>query len=367
MISVVIAGGGTGGHLFPGLAVAGELVQRGVRVSWIGARRGIEAHRVPAAGIPLRLLPVSGAVGRPRRAAALAAASLLPATAAAARHLLRSEAAAVLSVGGYAALPGALAAGMLGVPLLIQEQNARPGLTHRLLAPWADAIACGFPSAVAAWPSLPARWTGNPVRPEFFAVPKAAPSGQLLVLGGSQGSAFLNRLLPQSLAALPPGQRPPVLHQCGPRWVEETRARYDEAGVRAEVVGFLDQPAEALANSALVVARAGALTVCELAAARRFALLIPFAAAAHAHQLRNALALRDAGGAEVLEEADATPTTTAATLARLLATPQALVEGGDRGAVLAPRDAAARIAEAVMAVAGGRGAAPDHHGTGEAP
>lgn len=352
MSTVVISGGGTGGHLFPGLAVAADLRSRGVLVHWIGARRGLEATRVPAAGMPVRLLPVTGAAGRDRLAAVVAAAALPPAVAAAARYLLKTGARAVLSVGGYAALPGALAAGLVGVPLVIQEQNARPGLSHRLLAPWADAIACGFRSTVSVFPSLPARWTGNPVRREFFAVPPPPTDGQVLVMGGSQGSAFLNRLIPTALALLPPASRPRVLHQCGPRWLEDTRGRYAEAGVMAEVVGFFERPAEAVASAILVVARAGALTVCELAAARRFAILVPFAAAAHGHQLGNARELAAVGAAEILQERDATPAVAAAILARLLADPASLAARGAAGAGLAPADAAARVAELVLAHAG---------------
>jgi UDP-N-acetylglucosamine--N-acetylmuramyl-(pentapeptide) pyrophosphoryl-undecaprenol N-acetylglucosamine transferase len=350
--TVVIAGGGTGGHLFPGLAVAEQLGARGIAVHWVGSRHGLEATRLSATGIPVRLLPVAGVVGRGRFAAVAAALSLPSSVAVAAAHLLRLRTAAVLAVGGYAAVPAALAAGLLGVPLLLQEQNARPGLANRLLAPWADGIACGFRSALAAFPSLPAWWTGNPVRPAFFAVPPPDPSAGLLVLGGSQGSAFLNRLVPQALAQLPPAQRPRVRHQCGPRWLEEVRERYREMGVAAEVVSFLERPAEALAQALLVVARAGALTVCELAAARRFALLVPFAAAAHAHQLANARELAAVGAAEVLEEYEATPASTAALLARLLADPAALVARGQGGAVLAPPDAAERVSEAVASRAG---------------
>ncbi len=348
MTTVVIAGGGTGGHLFPGLAVAEQLGARGVTVHWVGSRHGLEATRLAATGIPVRLLPVAGVVGRGRFAAVTAAFSLPRSVAVAAATLLQVQAAAVLAVGGYAAVPAAVAAGLLGVPLLLQEQNARPGLANRLLAPWADGIACGFRAALAAFPSLPAWWTGNPVRPAFFTVPPPHPAAGLLVLGGSQGSAFLNRLLPAALAQLPPARRPRVVHQCGPRWLEEVRARYREAGVEAEVVGFLERPAEALAEALLVVARAGALTVCELAAARRFALLVPFAAAAHAHQLANARELAAVGAAEVLQEHEATPATTAALLLRLLAEPAALAERGQRGAVLAPQEAAERIGEAIV-------------------
>lgn len=354
MTEIVIAGGGTGGHLFPGLAVARELRDAGVSVGWLGARRGLETERVPQAGIDLLALPVTGASGRRAADQVAALLRLPPAVLRAALFLLRRRADAVLAVGGYAAVPGALAAAALGVPLVIQEQNAVPGVANRLLAPWATAIACGFAGAAAAFPSLPARWTGNPVRSEFFAVPPA-PAGPpaLLVTGGSQGSAFLNRTLPEALARLAAaGQRPRVVHQAGPRWQDEVRSRYLAAGVAAEVVGFLERPDEALAGVSLVVARAGALTVCELAAARRAALLVPFAAAARDHQSENARALAATGAARVVAESAATPEALAAALAALLGDPPRLAEMGARGAALVRPDAAGAIASLVLRRAG---------------
>jgi UDP-N-acetylglucosamine--N-acetylmuramyl-(pentapeptide) pyrophosphoryl-undecaprenol N-acetylglucosamine transferase len=352
---VVIAGGGTGGHLFPGLAVAAELARAGVAVSWLGARRGLEATRVPQAGIPLRLLSVTGAAARSRGAQLSAALRAVPATAQAAAHLLHQRADAVLAVGGYASLPGALAAGMLGVPTVLQEQNALPGVTNRLLAPWCVTVACGFEAAVPAFPSLPARWTGNPVRPEFFSVPPPPLEPlTVLVLGGSQGSALLNALLPDALAELARTvPLPRVIHQSGERWVAEVRQRYASVGVAAEIVPFLERPAEAIARTVLVVARAGALTVCELSAARRATVLIPFAAAAGGHQLANALACAATGAAEVLEEREATRTATAALLGRLLASPARLAERGRAGARLARSDAAATVARIVVEAARG--------------
>jgi UDP-N-acetylglucosamine--N-acetylmuramyl-(pentapeptide) pyrophosphoryl-undecaprenol N-acetylglucosamine transferase len=354
---VVIAGGGTGGHLFPGLAVAAELVHAGTSVSWLGARRGLEATRVPQAGIPLRLLPVTGAAARSRGAQLSAALRVGPGTALAAAHLLQRRAGAVLAVGGYASLPGALAAGMLGVPTVIQEQNALPGLSNRLLAPWCAVIACGFEAAVPAFPSLPARFTGNPVRPEFFSVP-APPLDPLtvVVIGGSQGSAFLNALVPDALAELSREvPLPRVIHQSGDRWAAEVRQRYAAAGVAAEVVPFLDRPADALAGAALVVARAGALTICELAAAGRAAVLVPFAAAADGHQLANARAFAATGACEVLEERDANPRTLAAVLRRLLAFPERLLERGRAGTRLVRPGAAAVVARIVLEAARAEG------------
>jgi UDP-N-acetylglucosamine--N-acetylmuramyl-(pentapeptide) pyrophosphoryl-undecaprenol N-acetylglucosamine transferase len=351
--AVVIAGGGTGGHLFPGLAVAEELLHAGVTVSWLGARRGLEATRVPQAGIPLRLLSVTGAAARSLSAQLAAVLRAGPATLQAASYLLHQKASAVLAVGGYASLPGAVAAGMLGVSVVLQEQNAFPGLSNRLLAPWCARIACGFDAAVPAFPSLPARWTGNPVRAEFFSVP--TPSLQpltVLVIGGSQGSAFLNALVPEALVELArTAPLPQVIHQSGERREAEVRQRYASAGIAAEVVPFLDRPAEAMARAALVVARAGALTVSELAAARRPAVLIPFAAAAGAHQLANARAYAATGAAEVLEEHEAKPKVAATLLARLLASPARLAERGQAGSRLARSDAAIAVARIVLEAA----------------
>jgi UDP-N-acetylglucosamine--N-acetylmuramyl-(pentapeptide) pyrophosphoryl-undecaprenol N-acetylglucosamine transferase len=351
---VAIAGGGTGGHLFPGLAVADELRARGAKVVWLGARRGLEASRIPPTGIPLRLLAVTGAVARSPLAQAGAALRVVPATLQAARFLLGYQVDALLSVGGYAALPGALAAGLLGVPVVIQEQNAGPGVVNRLLAPWSVVVACGFETAVKAFPSLPARFTGNPIRPEFFRVPQASTTPvSVLVLGGSQGSRFLNERLPGAFAALRArAVVPRVVHQCGARWEAEVRARYADLGLDAEVEPFLERPAEALATATLVVGRAGALTVCELAAARRAALLVPFAAAAHGHQLLNARALASTGAAEVIEERDASEDALAATLARLLSRPEELAARGRAGAAIARADAASIVAGELLRVAG---------------
>ena len=360
MTEIVIAGGGTGGHLFPGLAVASELERAGAAVSWLGAQRGMEAVRVQEAGIPIRLLAVSGAVARSRGAQVAAALQLLPAFVQAVAFLMRRRAAAVLAVGGYASVPGALAGGALGLPVVLQEQNASPGAANRLLAPWSVAVACGFAEAVAAFPSLPARWTGNPVRAEFFAVgaPRTTPVS-VLVLGGSQGSAFLNAALPDAFAELAGrGVRPRIVHQAGPRWVAGVRERYARLGVAAEVTAFLERPAEAMADAILVIARAGALTIAELAAARRAAVLVPFAAAAHGHQLANARAFAATGGAEVLQEGEATASRLAATLVAMLATPERLLERGLAAGRLASPGAAAAVARLVLERTAGGGAHP---------
>lgn len=348
---VLIAGGGTGGHLYPGLAVAEKLVALGAEVFWLGASSGLEARTLPALGIPHRLLAVSGAVGVAWTAKLRSVWRVPSALAAARLTVAKVRPDVVLSVGGYAAFPGAVAAAASGTPLVIQEQNARPGLTHRLMAPWAAAIACGFPQAVDALPSLPACWTGNPVRREFFHLPPAPERRALLVLGGSQGSQVLNRLLPEALSLVPAELRPQVVHQAGEKWYEEVRQRYQQAGVAAEVVGFFPAPWVVLRDVPLVVARAGALTVSELAAAGRAAILIPFAQAAHGHQLANARALAATGAAEVLEEAQVSPASLAELLISLLADPADLVSRGRQGTRLAREDATDAVVQLLFRVA----------------
>ena len=354
--TVVVAGGGTGGHIFPGLAVARELQAVGARAHWLGARRGLEAELVGQRGVPLTLVELEGIRGR-GAVAVLRALGLMPhAVAASIRALLRIEPAAVLGVGGYASGAGLMAAGLLGVPYVLQEQNSVPGLTNRFLAPWSALVCCGFADAVHAFPSLPAEWTGNPVRESFFAVPpvEVATPPRLLILGGSQGSLFLNRTLPRAIAILRQrGSAPKVRHQAGVRWADVVRTSYQDLSIDAEVAAFLSEPWTALAEADLVVARSGALTVSELAAAGRGALLIPFAAAAGGHQLYNARSLETAGGAVVLTEDEASPERVAAMLQQLLTEPDRLRVMGARARAVSLPGAARRIAERVLAV--GRG------------
>ncbi len=353
--TVLLAGGGTGGHIFPGLAVAEELASLGVGVHWLGARRGLEGELVGRRGIPLTVVEMEGVRGRGPSAALAAAAAMPRAVATAVRTVLRLRPCAVLGVGGYASAAGILAAGLTGIPWVLQEQNAVPGWTNRSLAPWADLICCGFEEAVAAFPSLPAEWTGNPVRAEFFKVPPLVPHDPhtVLVLGGSQGSLFLNRIIPRALARVMEDGRPlRIRHQAGVRWAEVVATAYRDLGLEAEVTAFLAQPWEALAEADLVVARAGALTVSELAAAGRPALLIPFAAAAGNHQEHNARSLERAGGARVLTEAEARPERVARGLAALLSDPAALATMSTHARSLALPGAARRIARRLLAVGG---------------
>ncbi len=352
---VVVAGGGTGGHVFPGLAVARELKSRDIEVHWLGARRGLEAELVPERGFPITLVELEGMQARGAGAAVRAVSLLPPAILTAVRTISRQRPIAVLGVGGYASTAGLAAAGLLGVPVVLQEQNSIPGWTNKFLAPFADLICCGFEDAVAAFPSMPAEWTGNPVRTDFFSVPdvNVGARPRLLVLGGSQGSLFLNRALPQALPLLQAaGLEVEVRHQAGVRWAEVVRTAYSDLKIEAEVTAFLAQPWQSMAAADLVIARSGALTVSELAASGRGALLVPFAAAAGNHQEFNARSLERAGGAVVLTEAEAPPRRIAEVLIELLQDAVALKRMGRCARKMALPGAAARIAERVLAVGG---------------
>lgn len=353
--TIVVAGGGTGGHIFPGLAVVRELQTMGIKVHWLGAKRGLETELVGQRGVPMTLVEVEGIQERGPGAALRGTALLPKAIAKAARLLLQLEPTAVLGVGGYASGAGVIAAGFLGIPYVLQEQNSVPGLTNTFLAPWAALICCGFADTLGSFPSLPAEWTGNPVRESFFKVPDVTPHdpATLLILGGSQGSLFLNRTLPRAVALLKEeGIVPKVRHQAGVRWADVVRTSYRDLGVETTVTAFLAEPWEALAEADLVVARSGALTVTELAASGRGALLVPFAAAAGQHQLINARSLERAGGAQVLTEDEATPERVAGSLKRLLTDRERLQSMGRCARGVSLPNAARRIAERVLAIGG---------------
>jgi UDP-N-acetylglucosamine--N-acetylmuramyl-(pentapeptide) pyrophosphoryl-undecaprenol N-acetylglucosamine transferase len=352
---VVVAGGGTGGHVFPGLAIARELKSRDIEVHWLGARRGLEAELVPERGFPITLVELEGMQARGPAAAARALSLLPRAVLTAVRTIAGYKPLAVIGVGGYASTAGLAAAGILGVPVVLQEQNSIPGWTNRFLAPFADLICCGFEDAVAAFPSMPAEWTGNPVRTDFFDVPdvEIGERPRLLVLGGSQGSLFLNRALPQALSILQDaGLEIEVRHQAGVRWAEVVRTAYSDFKLKAEVTAFLAQPWQSMAEADLVISRSGALTVSELAASGRGALLVPFAAAAGNHQDFNARSLERAGGAVVLTEDEAPPQRIAEVLGDLLGDAEALKEMGRCARKMALPGAAARIATRILAVGG---------------
>ena len=345
---VMIMAGGTGGHVFPALALAEVLRQRSCEVVWLGTRHGIEARLVPAAGIPVEWISVGGIRGKGLVTLLRAPFTVLRALWQSIAAVRRQRPAVVVGLGGYVTGPGGLAAWLLRRPLVIHEQNAVAGFTNRVL----EAFAGSFPAARRALV------VGNPVRPAFFALPATAVrygarTGplRLLVIGGSQGAARLNAAVPAALAMLPSG-RWQVRHQAGARGLESARRCYADAGVPASVEPFIDDIAAAYAEADLVVCRAGALTVSEIAAAGVAALFVPFAAAVDDHQTRNAKHLVERGAATLLPESELSPQRLAAELERLGADRGALRMMAERAQGSAEPQATAAMAAAVLAAGG---------------
>ena len=350
---VLIMAGGTGGHIFPGLAVAEALAAAGVPVVWLGAADGLETRLVPARGIALETVPVSGLRGKGLAVRLRAPLMLLRAFAASLGVLRRVRPRSVLSLGGYVAGPGGVAAWLLRRPLVVHEQNALAGFTNRVLARLARRVLAGFADALPG-----VEWVGNPVRAAIAALPPPsvrfdtrAGRLRLLVLGGSQGARALNRALPQALARLAPLLRPEVLHQCGARGVDDTRAAYAGAAVTARVEPFIDDMAAAYAWADLAICRAGALTIAELAAAGLGAILVPFPHAVDDHQTRNAAALVAAGAARLIPERDLDPARLADLLGDLLGDRARLLAMATAARTQARTDAAAAIARVCVEVA----------------
>jgi UDP-N-acetylglucosamine--N-acetylmuramyl-(pentapeptide) pyrophosphoryl-undecaprenol N-acetylglucosamine transferase len=305
----LIAGGGTAGHVFPGVAVARALEARGWRVSWIGRQASMEERLVEREEIEFHPLPAEAVVGKGPISKARALATLGWSAASARKLIRRLGARVVMGTGGYVSVPAAAGARLAGVPVVLLEPNARAGAANRTLSRWSKAAALAYDSARQDF-RCPVNVTGTPVRPGFFAVGEPQESTpRVLILGGSQGALKLNMLLPEALATC--AQRIPgleVVHQVG-RHEQTTRDVYsglDLAGSSVEIVPFIEDVAGAMDTAQLVISRAGAVTLAEICAAGRPAVLFPLALAG-AHQRQNAQALVDAGGAEMLDEASATP------------------------------------------------------------
>jgi UDP-N-acetylglucosamine--N-acetylmuramyl-(pentapeptide) pyrophosphoryl-undecaprenol N-acetylglucosamine transferase len=343
-----IAAGGTGGHLFPGLAVADELRARHAHaeVVFVGTPRGLESRLVPAAGYPLELVPILplNAVGFRRMVRGLLA---LPVAFLRALVLLRRHRPeAVLGVGGYAGGPVVLLASFLGVRTVILEPNARPGFTNRVLRPFVRRAACAYEETKRAF-GTKGVLTGNPVRRDFVAMARKEhrPPMSLLVFGGSQGSRALNRALVLALPHLPGPDRLRLVHQTGDAQRAEVAAAYAASAREAEVLPFLDDMPRRFAEADLVVSRSGATTCAELCAAGKAAVLVPFARAADDHQRQNARALEAAGAARMIEEKDLSGPALARVIRELVDAPGRLGPMEDAASRLARPDAAARVAD----------------------
>lgn len=341
--TILIMAGGTGGHIFPALAVAKELREQGWRVVWLGNPDGMEARLVPAQGYEAQWIRFGALRGKGLLRKLMLPVNLLRGLRQALAAIRAVNPDVVLGFGGYITFPGGLMARLVGKPLIIHEQNAIPGLANKVLAKLAGRVLCGFPDALKK-----GLWVGNPVRREITQVPPPAErfAGRegplkLLVLGGSLGAAALNEMVPQGLALLPNAERPQVIHQAGEKHLEMLRSNYATAGVAAECVSFIDDMAAAYAWADLVICRSGALTVAELAATGVASVLVPFPHAVDDHQTVNAKFLAQAGGAVLLSQNTLTPENVA--LIRNYSRQQ-LQQMAEKARELARPDAAAAVA-----------------------
>jgi UDP-N-acetylglucosamine--N-acetylmuramyl-(pentapeptide) pyrophosphoryl-undecaprenol N-acetylglucosamine transferase len=349
----LIMAGGTGGHVFPALALARELRARSWQVVWLGTRRGLEARLVPAEQIALEWLSVSGLRGKGMLAWLSAPLKLSRALLQALTVIRRRRPALVVGLGGFVAGPGGLAAWLLRKPLLIHEQNAIAGTTNRCLAHLARRVLAGFPGSFA--PQVHAQVVGNPVRREIvelappsqrFAL-RAGPT-RVLVIGGSQGATRLNAMVPFALARACASLQFEVQHQSGERWIEAAKRSYAEAGMSARLQPFIQDMAAAYGWADLVICRSGALTVSELAAAGVGSILVPFAAATDDHQTRNAAFLVDDGAAVMIAERELSAERLAAELLRLCNGRGRLLAMAERARALARPHAAQELADACV-------------------
>lgn len=349
----LVMAGGTGGHIFPGLAVAEALRAEGWRVHWLGAPGSMEARLVPPRGFAFEPVAFGGVRGKGLKTLALLPLRLLRAFWQSWRVLCRVRPDVVLGLGGYITFPGGLMAVLAGRPLVLHEQNSVAGLANKVLAGMARRVFTAYPKALKQ-----GEWIGNPLRAEFLRQPAPAQrfagrEGPLrvLVVGGSLGAKALNDTVPQALARLPEAERPVVTHQSGEKQIEALRTAYAQAGVQATLTPFIEDTASAFAGADVVIARAGASTVTELAAVGAAAVLVPFPHAVDDHQTHNARFLVDAGAAWLLPQTELTPERLADLLRGLDRT--ALQARAERARAQARTEAVEVMARACQALATG--------------
>ncbi|MBP0622832.1 undecaprenyldiphospho-muramoylpentapeptide beta-N-acetylglucosaminyltransferase [Cupriavidus consociatus] len=317
--TLLVMAGGTGGHVFPGLAVAHALREQGWNIVWLGNRTGMEATLVPKHDIPMEYIQFGGLRGKGLVTKFLLPLNLLRAFWQSIGALRRVKPNVVLGMGGYITFPAGMMASLLGRPLVLHEQNSIAGLANKVLAKVADRVLCAFPDTLPG-----GEWTGNPVREELahLDAPEARYDQRtgplrILVVGGSLGAAALNEVVPKAIALLPQSNRPVVTHQAGARQIDTLRANYAAAQVPAQTLPFIDDMARAYADADLVICRAGAMTVSEVAAAGVAALFVPFPHAVDDHQTTNAKFLSSQGAALLVQQQDLTAEGLAQTIASL--------------------------------------------------
>jgi UDP-N-acetylglucosamine--N-acetylmuramyl-(pentapeptide) pyrophosphoryl-undecaprenol N-acetylglucosamine transferase len=354
---MIIAGGGTGGHLFPGIAIAEEFLRRSSRnrVLFIGGERGLEKTILPRMGLPLRTIAVEGILGRRLLRKAVALAKVPGSLLASSRIIREFGPDIVLGVGGYASGPAVLAARLMGLKTAIAEQNAFPGLTNRLLGRFADRIFVTFPESQRWFPANRMVVTGNPIRAAFFSEgplqPKHDGRFTILIFGGSQGAHAINRIVGEALEGLAPMKdRLAFIHQAGEKDRESVAAAYQKHGFTADVSVFITDMAAAYRAADLLICRAGATSIAEITAGGKAAILIPFPFAAGDHQTRNAEILARAGAAELIAEKGLSGELLAAHIARLAGDPEAVRSMESAAAALGNRRAGPDIVDACLAL-----------------
>jgi UDP-N-acetylglucosamine--N-acetylmuramyl-(pentapeptide) pyrophosphoryl-undecaprenol N-acetylglucosamine transferase len=353
---VLIMAGGTGGHVFPALAVAKVLRARGVAVVWLGVPGSMESRLVPKHGIPIEWVNVRGLRGKGALTWLLAPLRIANAVAQSIGVLRRVKPRSVLGAGGYVSGPGGIAAWLMRIPLLIHEQNAIAGMTNRWLAKLATQVLEAFPGSFG--PGVRASTIGNPVREDIAAIasPEQRFSGResrarLLVFGGSQGAQRLNAVLPQALAMIEPAKRPEVMHQSGERGFEATQSAYRDAQVEAQVMPFIEDMAKTYAWADLAVCRAGAMTVAELEAAGLGAIFVPLPIATDDHQTKNAGVMVNVGAARIIQERDLTAERLSGIIVELIGDRAKLLKMAEAARAARITDAATRLADLCVAAA----------------
>jgi UDP-N-acetylglucosamine--N-acetylmuramyl-(pentapeptide) pyrophosphoryl-undecaprenol N-acetylglucosamine transferase len=349
MKTILIMAGGTGGHIFPGLAVAEQMRAAGWEVVWMGARGGMEERLVPKHGYHAAWIRAKAARGKGIVQKLLLPANLLYSFWESARCIRRLRPNVVLGLGGYVAFPGGMMASLWNRPLALHEQNAIPGLANRVLAQVSDKVMVGFPQALKG-----AEWTGNPVRADIatMALPEVRFRGRqgplrILIVGGSLGAQALNEAMPRALALLE--NRPLVVHQSGEKHLDALKKHYREAGVAGELLAFIDDMARRYAEADLVICRAGAVTIAELSAGGMASLLVPFPYAVDDHQTANGKFLADQGAAILIQQRDLTPQTLAQTIQGL--DRSKLLDMARKARAVGKPDAARVVAERCMSIA----------------
>ena len=354
---IMIMAGGTGGHIYPGLAVAAAMSTSGWEVIWLGTKKGMEARIVPEHGYQMAWLSMGGVRGNGVIRKLMLPFMLLTAFAQALQAILRHRPDVVLGMGGYPSFPGGMMAVLLGKPLVIHEQNSIAGLSNRILACLADKVLVGFPAAFnnSQDKPIPCRkissvWLGNPVRASIAELPAKSTHEhgrmKLLVVGGSLGATALNETVPKALALIPEAQRPEVIHQAGNRHAELLRSNYAAAGVVADVRDFIADMDAVYAWCDMAITRAGALTVAELAAAGVPSILVPYPFAVDDHQTTNAHFLVEAGAAILIQQTDFSPEQVASALLKMGS--EQLISMAHQAKLLAKPDATAAVAQVCM-------------------